>query len=251
MRASVFAGLAAILVAMPFLAQQPGGQGKGKGKGPLVAKTAAPFDPTGTWVSIVTEDWKFRMVTPPKGSYGGVPMNAESRKVAEAWDPAKDEAAAQQCKAYGAAGLMRVPGRLNISWEDDNTLKIDADAGTQTRRFHFTAGQPPAEPTWQGYSTAAWDIAPGAGRGPRQGNLRVATTRMLPGYIRKNGVPYSGSAQLTEWYDSFETPTGDRWLVVMTEVRDPQYLSQPFVTTTHFKKEADASKFKPEPCSAK
>src|SRR6185295_1510768 len=101
MRASFLTVLAALAVAVPFLAQQPGGPGAGKGKGkgaPQTAKQMATFDPTGTWVSIVTEDWKFRMVLPPKGSYGGVPMNAESRKIAEAWDPDKDQTASQQCR---------------------------------------------------------------------------------------------------------------------------------------------------------
>ena len=92
---------------------------------------------TGYWVSVVTEDWKFRMVTPAKGKLQRRAANAEGRKVADTWDPAKDEAAGNQCRSYGAAGLMRVPGRLHITWENDNTLRIDTDAGTQTRLFHF------------------------------------------------------------------------------------------------------------------
>ena len=74
---------------------------------PMFAQTpqaaGAPIDMTGYWVSIVTEDWRFRMVTPAKGDYASVPVNAEARKVADAWDPAKDEAEGNQCKAYGAA----------------------------------------------------------------------------------------------------------------------------------------------------
>jgi hypothetical protein len=201
---------------------------------------------------VVTEDWRYRMVTPPKGSFGGVPLNAEGRRVANAWDPAKDEAAGQQCKAYGAPALMRVPGRLHITWENDSTLRIEADAGTQTRLFHF-GGQEPAsvEASWQGYSAAEWEYA-GTGRGPeRKGNLKVATTHVLPGYLRKNGVPYSGNAVLTEYYDRIQAPNGDDWLVVTTEVRDPQFLTMPFVTTTHFKKLPDASGWDPQPCAAR
>ena len=249
LRAPLIAGAAVLALALPFLAQQPGGgPGKGKGKQPPQSpRAAAAFDPTGYWVSVVTEDWKFRMVTPPKGSYGGVPMNPEGRKVADSWDPAKDEAAGLQCKSYGAAALMRVPGRLNITWENDTTLKIEADAGTQTRLFRFGAAPAAGEPTWQGSSVAQWEYAAGS----RTGNLRVTTTRMLPGYLRKNGVPYSGNAVLTEWYDRLPGPDGDQWLVVTTEVRDPQYLTQPFVTTTHFKKQASATGWRPEPCSAR
>ena len=82
------------------------------------------------------------MVTPTKGDYQAVPMNADARKVADAWDPAADEAAGNQCKSYGAAAIMRVPGRVHITWQDDKTLRLEIDAGTQTRLFRFDA--PPA-----------------------------------------------------------------------------------------------------------
>src|SRR5512141_2847474 len=70
-------------------------------------RASAPWDMTGYWVSIVTEDWRFRMITPGKGDFPGVPLNDAAKKIADAWDPAKDEAAGQQCKAYGAAAIMR------------------------------------------------------------------------------------------------------------------------------------------------
>ena len=208
---------------------------------------------TGYWVSVVTEDWRFRMVTPPKGAFGGVPLNAEGRRAANSWDPANDEAEGQQCRSYGAAGLMRVPGRLHITWENDTTLRIDTDAGTQTRVFHFGGLPAPAgEPGWQGYSVAEWEYAATAGRGqPRTGNLKVVTTHLLPGYLRKNGVPYSANAVVTEYYDRITAGNGDQWLVVSTEVNDPQYLTMPFITSTHFKKLPDAAGWDPQPCSAK
>src|SRR5947209_5605188 len=82
-------------------------------------RSSAPVDLTGYWVSVVTEDWLYRMVTPAKGDYSSVPLNAEGRKTADAWDPSKDEAAGNQCKAYGAPALLRIPGRLHITWQDD------------------------------------------------------------------------------------------------------------------------------------
>src|SRR3974377_128651 len=106
---------------------------------PPTPKAAAPVDFTGYWVSVVTEDWLYRMVTPKKGDYSSVPLNAEGRKIADAWDPTKDEAGGNQCKAYGAPSLMRIPGRIHISWQDDSTLKVETDAGTQTRLLHFNA----------------------------------------------------------------------------------------------------------------
>lgn len=206
---------------------------------------------TGYWVSVVTEDWRFRMVTPPKGNYSGVPLNAEGRKLADTWDPAKDEAAGNQCRSYGAPGLMRVPGRLHITWDNDTTMKIETDAGTQTRLFHFGGKEVQAgEPSLQGFSAAEWEMA-ATGRGqPKAGNLKVATTHLLPGYLRRNGVPYSADTVLTEYWDRISAPNGDEWLVVSTEVRDPQYLSSPFITSTHFKKQPDAKGWMPEPCSA-
>jgi hypothetical protein len=223
------------------------------GRGPASPpRQAAPIDMTGYWVSVVTEDWRFRMVTPPKGNYSGVPLNAEGRKLADTWDPAKDEAAGNQCRSYGAPGLMRLPGRLHITWDDDTTMKIETDAGTQTRLFHFGGKEAQAgEPSLQGFSVAEWEIA-ATGRGqPKAGNLKVVTAHMLPGYLRKNGVPYSANTVLTEYWDRIGAPNGDEWLVVSTEVRDPQYLSSPFITSTHFKKEPDAKAWMPEPCSAK
>ena len=193
----------------------------------------------------------FRMVTPPKGQYLGVPLNAAARRVADAWDPAKDEAAGEQCKSYGAAAVMRVPGRLHITWDNDTTLKIETEAGMQTRLFHF-GGEPPknGDPTWQGYSSAEWEQA-AVGRGePRNGDLKVVTTKLRPGYLRKNGIPYSENAIVTEWYDRHNDASG-AWLVVSTEVKDPQYLTLPFITSTHFKKLPDNTPWKPEACSSR
>ena len=138
----------------------------------------APWDITGYWVSIVTEDWRFRMITPGKGDFPGVPLNAAAKKIADAWDPAKDEAAGQQCKAYGAAAIMRVPGRLHITWENDTTMKVETDAGTQTRVFHL-GGTASGNPSLQGYSAASWvPLASGGPGPPKMGSMKVVTTNL-------------------------------------------------------------------------
>jgi len=241
---------------------------------PGTPRALSPIDLTGNWVSIVTEDWRFRMVTPPKGDYASVPLNGAARQVADKWDPAADEAAGNACKSYGAGNIMRTPGRLHISWQDDTTLKIETDAGQQTRLLHFT-GTPGGDPSWQGYSLASWEIAGGnpfggggggrgggggggGGRGaagpppaPRGGSLKVVTTRLKEGYLRKNGVPYSDNAVVTEYFDRHSESNGDEWFTVTTIVDDPKYLAQSFITSTHFKKEPDASKWYPSPCKAK
>ena len=226
---------------------------------PRPGKQAAPEDLTGYWVSLVTEDWRWRMVTPAKGDYTSVPLSQAGRKAADAWDPDKDTAAGNQCRAYGAAGLMRIPGRLHITWTDDNTLKIETDAGTQTRLLHFNSKAPASEAaSWQGYSEAMWDglRPPPRGRGaapvtPQGGTLKVMTAHLKPGYLRKNGVPYSGDTELTEYMDRTNEPNGDSWLIVTTIVHDPANLYQDFVTSTHFKMEKDGAKWSPSQCEAK
>ena len=252
--------LALLAVPALLLAQGPP---RGRGGPPPTPKAAAPVDFTGYWVSVVTEDWRWRMVTPIKGDFASIPFNADGRKLGEAWDPAKDEASGNQCKSYGAAAIMRVPGRLHITWADDNTLRIDTDAGTQTRLLHFD-GPPPqsAEPSWQGYSVAQWEKplrgsgSPQAGLGAtREGtqgrSLEVVTTQLRAGYLRKNGAPYSANTVLKEYFDLSKERNGETWFVVTTVVEDPQYLSEPFVTSTNWKQEPDAAKWNPSACSAR
>jgi len=229
-------------------------QGARGGQSPTAAtpRAAAPFDLTGYWVSVVSEDWAWRMVTPRKGDYSSVPLNDEGRRAADGWDPAKDEASGNQCRSYGAGHIMRVPGRVHITWDDDTTLRIETDAGQQTRLLRFGAPPPSGEPDWQGHSLASWDVARG-GRGappPRSGSLKVVTTRMKPGYLRKNGVPYSESAVITEYFDRHMEASGD-WFTVTTIVDDPKYLAQPFITSSDFRKEPDGSKWRPVPCAAR
>jgi hypothetical protein len=227
------------------------------------------------------------MVTPPKGDVASIPVTPEGRKTAQSWDLAADNASGNQCKAFGVGGIMRQPGRLRISWQDDETLKLEFDAGTQTRVLNFDRSkQQPAEKSWQGFSTAVWE-GPGVGRGgppidarvtgggilsrgvpggggqglrggppPRQqaeintgGDLKIVTTSFREGYLRKNGVPYSEQAQITEYVHRLPThPNGDVWLQVITMIDDPKYLNGTFYTSTNFRLEPDGSKFAPSAC---
>lgn len=233
------------------------GGGGGRGQAPPTPRASAPFDPTGYWVSVVSEDWRWRMF-PNKGDFAGVPLNQEGQRVANAWDPAKDEAAGDQCKGYGAPGLMKVPGRFHITWQDDQTLKIESDAGKQTRTLHFREA-PNAAADLQGSSKAEWEFArPGLGfaiagdRGPAQsGSLKITTTNMKPGYIRRNGVPYSANAKLTEYYDLVKGANGNTYLVLTQTIEDPTYLTQPMITAAHFKKQADATGWNPTACAVR
>jgi len=255
-RQDVKTGLPLAIVTMALLLAPVGAFAQGREGGPPpTAKAAAPIDLTGYWVALVTEDWRYRMMTPAKGDYPNVPMNPAGRRIADAWDPAKDEAAGEQCKGYGAVNIIRTPGRLHITWQDDNTLKAEMDNGTQTRLLHFNGLAPQGEASWQGDSTATWEFA--GGRAPRPGtpahggDLSVVTRNMKAGYIQKNGVPYSASALLTEHFDVVHEPDGKTLLIATEMLEDPAYLARRFQRSTHFRKQDDATGWDPEPCSAK
>ena len=197
------------------------------------------------------------MVPPVKGDYTTIAqvMNAQARKVADAWEPSMDG----RCEVR--RGAMRIPGRLRISWQDDATLKIETDAGAQTRLLHFTTGAAPAGPrTLQGYSVAEWqrgggqqDAFLGRGVGPaggaqRWGGLKVTTRNMLAGWLRPNGVPRRERYCHRTLHPFFSSGCGG--LVRRDDRRrgPASSLTQPFITSTNFKKESTDAKFKPVPC---
>jgi hypothetical protein len=222
---------------------------------PATPRASAPIDLTGVWVSIVNEDWRWRMITAPRGDFPGLPLSPAGRVIAMAWDPKTDGS----CKAFGAAAVMRMPTRVRISWADDVTLKIETDNGQQTRLLHFGAGRPPGAPSLQGDSAADWQRTlppnnpfginfPGGPPPPPGGSLRVVTTNLSGGWLRRNGVPYSAKTTVTEFFDRFPVPDGSEWFVVTTQVVDPEYLLGRLVTSSHFRREPDASKWAPKPC---
>jgi hypothetical protein len=234
------------------------------------ARAVAPIDLTGYWVSIVNEDWRWRMMTPPKGDYASLPLTPQARKIADSWDYEKERGTEDACKPFGVGGIMRMPGRLHITWADDATLKIETDAGTQTRLLYFDGRAASGPRTWQGHSSATWEPAGqrsgtdrnnipnsgGRGRGraggdspSRGGSLKVVTTNMRAGHLRKNGVPYSENASIEEYFDRLTYPNGDVILMVRTAVEDAGYLQLPFLTSSNFKFERDGSKWKPTPCA--
>jgi len=242
--AGIVAILSALGVLIPVHAQRQGG-----GASSARARDAAPIDLTGYWVSYVTENWRYRMVTRARGEYRRIPVSPAAVPIINGWDPAADERAGNQCKSYGAGTIMTVPGRLHITWQDADTLRVDTDAGTQTRLFRFTSrtASSGARATWQGESNASWERVGGPGGG---GSLRVVTSNMRAGYLRKNGVPYSERATVSEHFDVAPLADGGELLLVTVVVEDSVYLNAPYVVSPHFKKEPDGSKWDPTPCSS-
>jgi hypothetical protein len=120
--------------------------------------------------------------------------------------------------------------------------------------------------SWQGISQAQWltprpavplqlrpadRVAETPPIRPTGGSLRVVTTNLRAGYLRKNGVPYSENAVVTEHWDLYKRPNGEEWLTITTQVDDPQFLTAARLTSPVFKKERDGSKWDPTPCSAR
>jgi hypothetical protein len=254
----------------------------------MPARSASPIDFTGTWASVVTEDWQWRFVTPIVGDYTGVPMNSVADKLARAWDPDADVKAGEPCKGFGAAAINRLPTRMQIAWQDDDTMKLDWDLGTQSRLVYFDRAKAPVgAPSYQGHAIGEWIDVPAPGRGgrggaapaapaagaaaapapaagraggggrggraggapaPRAGGLKIVTTNLRPQYLRQNGVPVSEKAVITEYLDIVPGPDGSEWLVVKTSVDDPTYLNGWYIVSSQFKREPNNSKWAPTPC---
>jgi hypothetical protein len=240
------------LTSMPVAQAQPGLGAPGAARS---ARESALLDLSGQWVAVINEDWRWRMMTAPVGDTLSLPINAEGRRVAAAWDLDKDRAEGNLCRAFGAPGLIRQPTRIRIDWQDDNTLRLAFDAGQQERLLHFNSSLAPGEHSLQGFSTAAWYRQRlsrgvlGAGPGTPGGSLHVATSHLAMGYLRPNGVPYSDQASMKEYISSFTlSGNGDSWLIVTTIMQDPVYFSGELVMSTQFKKERDQAGWDPRPC---
>ncbi len=217
----------------------------------------APVDPTGYWASVVTEDWPWRMQTPPHGDYASLPLNAEGKRVADTWTAAQDGS----CLALGAAAVLRMPTRVRFTWVDERTLKLETDNGQQTRLFHFDAAASGAAPrSLQGTSTAAWQqagVVRARGNEGGESSARVAdgswtppkvtTKNLTAAWLRPNGVPVSEDAVVTEYFDWFSEGT-EQWFVVTTIVDDPKYLTERLVISSNFRREPNGAKWAPRPC---
>ncbi len=239
-----------MLLSTQALAQRDGPAGP-----PPSPQEAAPFDMTGYWVSVVTEDWRWRMLVPPVGDLGSIPLNQAGEELANAWMP--DGSDVESCLAFGGAGIIRYPGRLHISWEDEETLRIDFSAGSQTRLLHFNADDSSAPAaSLQGYTKANWykeRQTRGLGFGGpvrsfEGGNLRTSTSALSTGYLQRNGVPYSDQATVDDFYRVVETPRGERWLIVTSVISDPVYLREEIIWSTNFKYEANGDSWEPTSC---
>jgi hypothetical protein len=254
LQAGIAAGIGAVLLWTGIAAPSARAQPPPPPPDQRSARERAPIDLTGQWVAVITEDWRWRMITPPVGDAASLPLNSEGRALAAAWDLERDRAQGSLCKPFGPPGLIRQPTRLRINWEDDDTLLLEFDAGNQVRELHFVPAAP-GERSLQGHSEARW-FRQMQSRGvfglrtPETGGaLHVRTTNLTAGYLRPNGVPYSERATAKEFFNTFTLPDDHgTWLIVTTVVSDPQYLTADIVMSSQFKKETDRGRWNPRPC---
>ena len=199
--------IAALLAALPALAQ---------------------VDLTGEWNPRFHEDQPERIPGPEIGDYLGLPISDAARMRAEIWDASLLTLPEHQCKPHPSDYGIRGPANLRIWKEIDRESQQLIAYHTHIswmapERTIWMDGRPHppdyAAHTWQGFSTGKWD-----------GNtLTVTTTHLKIGWIRRNGVPRSDRATVTEHFIRH-----DDHLTVVTIVDDPVYLTEPFIRSTDF-----------------
>ena len=212
------------------------------------ARASAPIDLTGYWVAVVNEDWRYRMVTPAKGDYGGV-RSRRKRCRSSTTGIRPQTRRREECKSWcrrghAAAGSAshHLAGRHHTEGRGG---RGHANASLSIPGRPAAAGTP----TWQGDSTAQWERGGGRGAPPVGGSLTVVTRNMRPGYLRKNGVPARERDRhgafrpvAISWWPDARRHHGGRRSAVSTAATHRQLA---------FQRKADGSKWDPTPCSAR
>jgi hypothetical protein len=185
------------------------------------------MDFSGEWAPRIYEDQPERVAGPELGDYLGLPITDAGRMRADTWNAAIQTLPEWQCRPHSADYIWRGPSNLRISKEvDPVTRQITAFHAEWLRsvdNIYYLDGRPHPSPnaphTWGGFSTAKWT-----------GNiLTITVTHLKEGYVRRNGVPRSDLATVTEHWIRH-----GKWLTVATIVNDPVYLSEPFIRTTDY-----------------
>jgi len=206
------------------------------------APAFAQLDFTGEWAPRFYEDQPERVAGPELGDYLGLPITDAARMRADTWNAAIQTLPEWQCRPHSADYIWRGPSNLHIWKEvDPVTREITAFHAEWLRsidNIYYLDGRPHpsanAAHTWGGFATAKWE-----------GNmLTVTVTHLKEGYVRRNGVPRSDLATVTEHWIRH-----GKWLTVVTIVNDPVYLTEPFIRSTDY--ELDEHQLVPPyPCDA-
>jgi hypothetical protein len=196
----------------------------------VVAVFAAPaeaqIDLAGMWGQRFHEDSPERGGGPEIGDYTGLPVNDAARLRADSWTASKWTMPERQCEPHPADYGPRGPASLRIESVVDPISQDVAEWHVTImwqlqRRIIYMDGRPHpsahAQHSWQGFSTGEWE----------NGMLKVTTTHLKEGWVRRNGLPRSDKATLTEYFIR-----NDDYLTLVTIVDDPVYLTEPLVRTS-------------------
>ncbi len=190
--------------------------------GSLTSNSAgAETDLTGYWAPIMHEDRIFRTAGPSPRDYSGLPINDAARAIADVWNPEDNYKPENQCEMHGAAYIMRSPLRFELSYDDADTIsiKIELEMGRERKIYLAGRAREPGPATDMGHSVGRWD----------GDTLTVTTTHMRQKYIRRNGVPNSEEAVMTEHF----VRHGDL-LTLISIIEDPVYLTTPLIRSVSF-----------------
>ena len=194
----------------------------------LVVTAFAHVDLSGGWAQRFHEDLPERGAGPDIGDYLGLPINDAARLRADSWDAAKWTMPERQCEPHPADYGPRGPASMRISSTVDPVSQDVISWHTTLmwmlpHRTIYMDGRsrpsPYAQHTWQGFSTGEWE----------GDMLKVTTTHLKEGWLRRNGVPRSEKATLVEYFIRH-----GNYLTLVTVVKDPVYLTEPFVRTSNW-----------------
>src|SRR5262245_39058038 len=196
------------------------------------APARAQVDFSGVWQPLYQEDFPERLAGPDLRDYAGLPINDSARQFADSWDPARITLPEEQCRVHVSPYIYRGPTMLRI-WEEKDpqtqqlvAIKHYISTYEQTRTIYMD-GRPHPGPnaahTWMGFSTGHYD----------GDMLIVETTHLKQGWVRRNGLPMSDQATMTEYY----ARNGDMFTQVVVLV-DPVYLTEPLVKSQEFYRSA-------------
>ncbi len=195
----------------------------------------AETDLTGYWSPIMHEDPIFRTAGPSLRDYSGLPINDAARAIADAWNPEDNYKPENQCEMHGAAYIMRSPLRFDLSYDDADTIsiKIELEMGRERKIYLDGRAREPGPATDMGHSVGQWD----------GDTLTVTTTHMRQKYIRRNGVPNSEEAVMTEHFVRH-----GNLLTIISIIEDPVFLTAPLVRSVSFNRRDDEFKWIRFPC---
>ena len=202
----------------------------------------AQVDLSGVWNNQLHEDWPDRLFGPELGDYTGIPLNAAARARAEAWDASLITLPEYQCRVHPsdyAPSFADIRIWEEIDKDTQNLVAIHIHHfawGTERTIWMDGRPHPPdyALHTSMGFSTGKWD-----------GDiLTVTTTHLKEGWIRRNGVPRSDRAVVSEHFIRH----GDH-LTWVTVIKDPAYLTETMIRSRDYIHNV-ATRIAPYPCES-